>query len=243
MEPKKNKAIGILVSLGFHTLIIFLFFVLPGFIINNGLQEENISLKGGSDPGSGGEYNSLEINPSYIESIILEKPNIITADDPEGIPIPRAEKLSVKPVLASQPIVKTEKIKTIDKNSIFNSHHKGAPGKGIGEEGAGPGNSKGLEPEHEKVNIPTAKNQMRGRAQIQYPQFENDFEEEGKLVFRIVVDAQGNIKDIKESVPTTIANKQQINKAKALILSYAKFAPKPGAEEEGGYYTIIFKKH
>ena len=84
---------------------------------------------------------------------------------------------------------------------------------------------------------------MMGRLQIAYPQFDNDFNEEGKLVFRIAVDAHGNITDIKTVVPSSITNSEQINKAKKLILTYAKFAAKPGAEEERGYYTIIFKKH
>jgi hypothetical protein len=227
MEQQDSKRTGILISLGFHSIFIFLLFILPGFKFYNndktGINDLNLISQAG-----GGEQDKLEISlaNSDFNNVSL---NSYDVPDEGQVQLPRhATKLKFT--------VTEPKQRSAEQKSLFQSRGHGT-GKTIGE---GPG-TEGLEPidkeGKESIYKPIRRNQ------ISYPDFDNDFVEEGSLVFIIAIDRQGNIKRIKKTNPSTVSNVDQINKAQKLILTYAKFAPNPRAEEEQiGYYSIVFKK-
>ncbi len=252
MDENKNKTTGFLFTIGFHALILLLLFVIPGFKLDFPGSPEPIEVElggGGGMSGSNGGNNDNEISQPAQQTTPQEASTTsdISTDEKGEMTVPKEEKSKKTPVQTTKkPEVKTEKAREAEKGSIYKgkgSDKNKTPGGG-GNDDKGPGNTMGDNPDPgygPSLNKPGLS--MKGRSLVGYINFDKNFTDVGDLVFRIVVDRNGNVIDVKSIPPTTITDAQQIYSARQKLLT-AKFNAKPdAAEEQVGYYTIHYEKH
>ena len=273
MEENKNKTTGFLVTVGFHALIIFLLFILPGFSTESVFGGEGIEVALGTDIEGGntgtmadeGSPNTTPPPPQQASGDNSEQ-NIATDENSESkIVVPEKVKEKKKP----NPQTKTNDTKTSQtetktperKADPTSSYKKktGSTGVNTGGDpnstgyggnktgnrgdpnGVPNGNPDGNGGGGNDFNLPGA--HLKGRSPRTQPSIDNNFKEEGRLIFKIVVNRNGKVIDIRTSTGTTITDYDQIQKAKANVKEQLEFNAKSDADEEQtGYYTIIFKK-
>lgn len=277
MDETKNKATGILVTLGFHALIIFLLIVLPGFVSETRFAGEGIevalgtNIEGGPDQtmaDQGGEQpqeatppqNSGDNSPDKEMSTDENSESNVAAPDNKNKknPAPKTNtKTDTKTPVNTKTDTKATPEKKVDENSLFkkkgktNGNDGGDPnsngygGNKEGNKGAENGNPNG----NPDGNNPTGNYGVKGGAQLvgrsvkKDVSISNDFEQEGILKLKIVVDRNGNVIDVRTAPGTTITSYKQKQQAIAEIKSNLKFNFKADADEEqSGYYVIIYKK-
>ncbi len=273
MEENQNKTTGILVSILFHALIIFLLFILPGFRSDAQDGGEGIEVALGSDIEGGntgtmadeGSPNTTPPPPQQASGDNSQQ-DVATDEKSESkVVVPEKKDEKKKP----NPQTKTEKTTTTqtetkvpERKADPNAAFKKKPGTSNGNEGGDPnstgyggnktgnrgdpngvpnGNPDGNGGSGNDFNRPGA--HLKGRSPRSQPSIDNNFEEEGTLIFKIVVDRNGKVIDIRKATGSTITNYNQIEKAKAQVKSQLEFNAKTDADEEQtGYYTIVFKK-
>ena len=272
MEEKKNKATGLLISIGFHALIVFLLFILPGFKSDSVFGGEGIEVALGSDieggnSGTMADLGSQEATPPPPEQASGDnlETDAVTDDNSESnIVVPKKDKkvtspqkkITQKTTTTTKEVAKTPEKRT-DQSALFtkkkgsNNGNEGGDPNSTGYGGPKDGN-RGRDDGDPKGN-PDASGGSGGY-DINKPgshlrgrgspriPTDSKFEDVGKLVFEITVNRSGTGIKIKKIAPSSINNYNQIERAKSQVKAL-NFGVKPDADEEQvGYYTIIYER-
>jgi colicin import membrane protein len=270
-EPK-NRVAGLLTTIGVHALIVLFMFIIPGFVMDTPLSGEGIEVALGTDIEGGpdhvmaadGSVNNTPPPPQTASGDNADQ--AVTTDDNSDSKIATDNKEKKNPApKANTTDQKTTKTETkaperkADENSSFkkrtgvkdgneggSEESKGYGGHKEGNKGREDGNPNG-NPEgtgHGENGKGTGQFDMKGRSLRSSPNIDNNFEQEGVLKLKIVVDRNGNVISISTAQGTTITNYKQKQKAIQQVKDMLKFNQKMDADEEQiGYYTIIYKKN
>jgi hypothetical protein len=269
----QNRITGLLATLGIHALIVLLMFIIPGFVMDTPFSGEGIEVALGSDIEGGQDHvmasegsQNTTLPPPQTQSGDNSPDQAVTTDDQSDSKIAAADKEKKNPApknnAKDQKTTQTQ-TKVQERTSDQSSEYKKKKGSQNGNEG-GDENSKGYGGNKEgnkgrddgnpngnpEGNSPKGNYgypggaELKGRSIRTSPEIDNNFEQEGTLRLKIVVDRNGNVIDIKTAPGTTITNYNQKQKAIQQIKTMLKFNVKLDADEEQiGYYTIVYKKH
>jgi hypothetical protein len=278
MEENKYRTTSILVTIGFHALLVLILFIMPAFTTDALVGSEGIEVALGTDIEGGntgtmadaGTQNPIPPPPQQVSGDNSEQ-DVATDENSESkivVPEKKVEKKKkINPVIKTTPTTATTTTQTetkvperkADPNSTYtkkkgtaNGNEGGDPnstgyggGNKTGNKGDPTGNPNG-NPEGKGGGVTDFKlpgAHLKGRSPKSQPSIDNNFKEEGLLVFKIVVNREGKVIEITKVPPSTITDYNQIQKAKASVKQQLEFNAKPDADEEQtGYFTIQYKK-
>lgn len=261
---KRNKTLALAYTLGFHALLLLLFFFIvfitpiPPFEVKPEAKLElelgfGIEGLGHADAGGSGNHNK-EVNTTTekVKSTTNKAtaPDVMTNDDETSVAVKTNKKK--KNVKADAPIVKEEKEDADLVNALAKLHskkqHRGQGegsnndgGSGNGNNGGvGDGNSTGHGNGTPGFNG-NGGYDLVGRNIRKRPAHMTDSEDEGIVVVEIIVDAEGNvIKATPGMRGSTTTSAKLFSKARLAALQ-AKFSESSdGVKEQRGTYTFIF---
>jgi periplasmic protein TonB len=259
---KKNKYAALGLTLGFHALLIFLFFLIvfitpiPPFEIKPvpeieiGLGMEGL---GNEDAGGSGQKDKdIATTETAVKSPAKPNtaPNIVTDESATEVSVktnPNAKNNANSETAVEEPKPSSELLNALAKLKSKQKHEGNGEGDG-NTGGSGTGTKQGVgdgDGTGHGNNTPgfngSGGYDLKGRSLVKRPEKLTDATEEGIVVVEIIVDENGKVISAKPGQRgSTTTSSNLYAKARQAALT-AKFNPSTdGTKEQRGTYTFVF---